>query len=147
MFNLVTLVDEDNPDNLLIEPYSDVFINSADSVQLDWTEKIDISQIKLTPLTDLNRNTIFKFTEDDDDYAFNQYKDLVGGHLYGSQKYDAGSEFNILDSGINFIYVFIFGIILKLGYPAKSSSPPIPEIFIFIFLIDVSQIPQGLFLS
>ena len=97
MFNLVTLPDENNPNNINIETYSDVFINSTDSVQLDWTEKIDISQIKLTPLTDLNRNTIFKFTEDDDDYAFNQYKDLVGGHLYGSQKYDAGSEFNILE--------------------------------------------------
>ena len=30
--------------------------------------------MKLTPLTDLNKNTIFKFVEDDDDYAFNVYK-------------------------------------------------------------------------
>jgi len=96
MFNLVTLPDENNPNNIKIEPYSDVFINSADSVQLDWTEKIDVSEMKLTPLTDLNKKTIFKFVEDDDDYAFNVYKNSVGGHLYGSKKYNAGNEFNIL---------------------------------------------------
>ena len=96
MFNLVTLVDEDNPNNILIEPYADVFINSTDSVQLDWTDKIDVSEMKLTPLTDLNRKTIFKFVEDDDDYPFNYYKNQVGGHLYGSKKFNAGNEFNIL---------------------------------------------------
>jgi len=97
MFNLVTLPDEDNPNNIKIEPYSDVFINSDDSVQLNWTEKIDVSQMKLTPLTDLNKKTIFKFVEDDDDSAFMQYKNQVGGHLYGSLKFDATNEFNILD--------------------------------------------------
>ena len=96
MFNLVTLPDEDNPNNIKIEPYSDVFINSTDSIQLDWTEKIDVSEMKLTPLADLNKKTIFKFVEDDDDYSFNQYKNQVGGHLYGSKKYNAGDEFNIL---------------------------------------------------
>jgi len=97
MFNLVTLVDEDNPNNIIIEPYSDVFINSSTSVQLDWTDKIDVSEMKLTPLVDLNKRTIFKFVEDEDDYAFTQYKNQVGGHLYGSKKYNAGNEFNILD--------------------------------------------------
>tara|TARA_R110000796_G_scaffold78846_1_gene175677 strand:- start:1578 stop:4283 length:2706 start_codon:yes stop_codon:yes gene_type:complete len=97
MFNLVTLVDENNPNNIIIEPYSDVFINNPDSVQLNWTDKIDVSEMKLTPLTDLNKKTIFKFVEDDDDYSFNQYKNRVGGHLYGSKKFNAGNEFNILD--------------------------------------------------
>jgi len=110
MFNLVTLVDEDNPNNILIEPYTDVFIPTATAldpltgntlanrgIEHDWTDKIDISEMKLTPLTDLNKKTIFKFVEDDDDYAFNQYKNLVGGHLYGSKKFNAGNEFNILD--------------------------------------------------
>ena len=105
MFNLVTLVDEDNPDNILIEPYSDVFIPTATGgttlanrgIQHDWTDKIDVSEMKLTPLTDLNRKTMFKFVEDDDDYSFNQYKNLVGGHLYGSNEYDATNEFNILE--------------------------------------------------
>ena len=105
MFNLVTLVDEDNPNNILIEPYTDVFIPTATAgatlanrgIQHDWTDKIDVSEIKLTPLTDLNKKTIFKFVEDDDDYSFNQYKNQVGGHLYGSKKFNAGNEFNILD--------------------------------------------------
>ena len=97
MFNLVTLPDEDNPNNIVIEPYSDVFITSPNSVQLNWTEKIDASEMKLTPLADLNKRTIFKFVEDDDDAAFTQYRDQVGGHLYGSKKYDAGNEFNILE--------------------------------------------------
>ena len=95
MFNLVTLPDEDNPSNIKIEPYGDIFINNPDSVELDWTDKIDVSTMKLMPLTDLNKKTIFKFVEDDDDYAFNNYKNSVGGHLYGSKKYDA-SEFTIL---------------------------------------------------
>jgi len=100
MFNLVTLPDEDNPNNIRIEPYTNIFINNPNSKQLDWTEKVDTSEIKLTPLTDLNKSTFFKFVEDEDDYAFNKYKNSVGGHLYGSQKYNAGNEFNIL-SGEN----------------------------------------------
>ena len=95
MFNLVTLPDEDNPSNIKIEPYSDVFLNNPNSVELDWTDKVDVSEMKLMPLTDLNKKTIFKFVEDEDDFAFMNYKRQVGGHLYGSKKYDA-SEFTIL---------------------------------------------------
>ena len=94
MFNLVTLPDEDNPSNIKIEPYSDIFINNPNSKELDWTEKIDVTEMKLVPLTDLNKKTIFKFVEDEDDYAFMTYKRGTN-HLYGSKKYDA-SEFTIL---------------------------------------------------
>ena len=105
MFNLVTLPDEDNPNNIKIEPYVDVFIPEGTAgttlanrgIQHDWTDKIDVSEMKLTPLADLNLKTIFKFVEDDDDYSFNQYKNLVEGHLYGSKKFNAGNEFNILE--------------------------------------------------
>ena len=106
MFNLVTLIDEDNPNNIIIEPYGDIFIPNPTAGQTlanrgivhDWTDKIDVSQMKLTPLTDLNKNTIFKFVEDDDDYAFNRYKTQSGGHLYGSENIDADiTDFNILD--------------------------------------------------
>ncbi len=106
MFNLVTLPDENNPSNIKIEPYGDIFISSGDaanpnffddnSTELNWTDKIDVSEMKLTPLTELNKKTIFKFVEDDDDYAFNKYRNDVGGHLYGSKKFDAWNEFNIL---------------------------------------------------
>ena len=107
MFNLISIPDKDNPNNILFEPYSDVFINNTASgttsdltlasrgIAQDWTEKIDVSEMKLTPLTELNKETIFKFVEDDDDYAFNNYKTSVGGHLYGSKEFDA-SGFTIL---------------------------------------------------
>jgi len=100
MFNLVSIPDKDNPSNILIEPYADVFINNTASgttsdltlasrgIAHDWTDKIDIAEIKLEPLTDLNKKTIFKFVEDDDDYAFMIYKNSVGGHLYGSKLQD-----------------------------------------------------------
>ena len=102
MFNMVTMVDPDNPNNLLIEPYSDVFITdtagtnlASRGVEHDWTDKIDVSEMKLVPLTDLNKKTIFKFVEDDDDFCFRRYREQVGGHLYGSKKYDA-SGFTVL---------------------------------------------------
>ena len=107
MFNLVTLVDPDNPNNLLIETYQDVFIANqyaggasagttlaSRGITYDWTDKIDVSQMKLEPLTDLNKKTIFKFVEDDDDFCFTRYKEQVGGHLYGSKEWDASTNFN-----------------------------------------------------
>lgn len=96
MFNLVTIPDKDNPDNIIIEPYVDTFINNR-SKELNWTDKIDISEMKLEPLTDLNRNTLFKYVEDEDDYAFQTYKEATSGFLYGSMEYDATNEFNILE--------------------------------------------------
>tara|TARA_R100000963_G_scaffold33543_1_gene25966 strand:- start:3076 stop:5907 length:2832 start_codon:yes stop_codon:yes gene_type:complete len=108
MFNLVSIPDKSNPNNILIEPYEDIFISNTNcsttgevtlacrSIAHDWTDKIDISQIKLKPLTDLTKKTIFKFVEDDDDYVFNVYKNAVHGHLYGSKVFDA-SGFTVLD--------------------------------------------------
>tara|TARA_R110000824_G_scaffold228773_2_gene416522 strand:+ start:550 stop:3297 length:2748 start_codon:yes stop_codon:yes gene_type:complete len=110
MFNLVSMVDESDPDNILIEPYSDVFINNTRSNDLsdmtlssrfdgkihDWTDKIDVSQMELKPLTGLNKNTIFQFVEDEDDYCFQFYKNATSGHLYGSKEIDA-SGFTILE--------------------------------------------------
>ena len=104
MFNLVSLPDEDNPNNIKFEPYGDIFIQNtvdpplltlaARSIQHDWTDRIDVAEMKLTPLTDLNKNTIFKFAEDDDDFCFMEYKRQAGGHLYGSKKYDASIASN-----------------------------------------------------
>ena len=120
MFNLVSLPDKDNPNNIKIEPYQDIFIDSTDSVQLNWTEKIDVSQMKLTPLTDLNRRTMFKFVEDEDDAAFKQYKNQVGGHLYGSQKFDATNEFNILDGEDEIVAEPFAATVVK---PLQSNFP------------------------
>tara|TARA_R110000782_G_scaffold57344_1_gene120023 strand:- start:621 stop:3404 length:2784 start_codon:yes stop_codon:yes gene_type:complete len=106
MFNLITRKDPQNPNNILIEPYADVFINHKKSgvitdlslasrgVKYDWTDKIDISQIDLKPL-ELIKDTVFKYEEDDDDYAFRIYKGGTGGKLYGERKFTK-STFTIL---------------------------------------------------
>ena len=146
MFNLVTLVDEDNPNNIIIEPYSDVFIPTATGgttlanrgIEHDWTDKIDVSEMKLTPLTDLTRKTIFKFVEDDDDYAFNQYKNLVGGHLYGSKKFNAGNEFNILDGEDEIIAEPFAATVVK---PLMSQYPEfiVPSLYSYNANDDTSE--------
>jgi hypothetical protein len=107
MFNLISSPDKSNPKNIIIEPYKDIFLPSItgtnnffddNSTQLDWTDKIDTTEIKLEVLADLNKQTVFKFVEDDDDYAFNLYKTAVQGHLYGSQVFDASTTTGNLQS-------------------------------------------------
>ena len=90
MFNLISISDRDNPSNIIIEPYTDIFLTNSNSTQRNWTDKVDISEINLKPL-ELVKKTIFKFVEDDDDYAFKLYKYAVNGHLYGSQLYDGST--------------------------------------------------------
>ena len=102
LFNLVTIPDPDNKNVIKIEPYPTIFNQdivdptsaigttlSDRIIQHDWTDKIDVSQIVLKPLTDLNKFTIFKYEEESDDYMFNNYKHSVQGYLYGSKVYDA----------------------------------------------------------
>ena len=107
MFNLIAIPDESNQNNILIEPYKDIFLPSIDgtpnffdnnSKTLDWTDKMDIGVMKLKPLTDLKKRTVFKFEEDDDDYIFNVYKGSVGGHLYGSKTFDASTSSQNLET-------------------------------------------------
>ena len=134
MFNLVSLVDESNPDNILIEPYNDIFINNtagtslgARSIQHDWTDKIDASQMELKPLTDLNKKTTFKFVEDDDDYAFNVFKKAQSGHLYGSLEYSA-SGFTILE-GTEEIIAEPFAATVSKPIDSQFSSFIVPSLY------------------
>lgn len=93
MFNLVTMPHPTEPNRLIIEPYKDIFLNNPDSKQIDWTEKLDISNIKHEPLNKLPQATVFTYKEDEDDYRVQQYKNACGGYLYGSKRYEAGSQF------------------------------------------------------
>ena len=95
MFNLVMLQDKNNPNNIVIEPYKDIFISNtagttlaARSIVHDWTDKIDVTEIKLSPL-ELVKTTIFKY-EEDEAYPNNLYKNTV--------EKDYGSKiFSVLD--------------------------------------------------
>jgi len=84
MFNLVSLPNPDNPSEISFEPYYDTFIDNDDSKELNWTDKVDVTEIKLTPLTDLNKITKFVFAEDEEDYTASVVKSSTGGHPYGS---------------------------------------------------------------
>ena len=93
MFNLITMVDSDDANNILIEPYTDVFIKNtagtnlaSRSIKYDWTEKVDVSQMELKPLDDLDKLVDLKFVEDDEDFVFQVFKNSTGGHLYGSKQ-------------------------------------------------------------
>ena len=54
--------------------------------------------MKLTPLNDLDQKTMFKFVEDDDDYAANKYKNVSGGWLYGEERWNASLSGNGLQT-------------------------------------------------
>lgn len=91
MFNLVMLQDKNNPNNIVIEPYKDIFIEdlntvgttlAARSISHDWTDKIDITEIKLSPL-ELVKTTMFMY-EEDEAYPNNLYKHTIEKD-YGSK--------------------------------------------------------------
>ena len=99
MFNLVILSDKDNVNNLIIETYDDIFNVTTSgtslasrSIQYDWTDKVDASQIQLKPLELINR-TIFKYEEDDEDYIFSEYKKSTNGINYGQKIWDGIDQF------------------------------------------------------
>ena len=107
MFNLISIPDKTDKAKIIFEPYGDVFINNTSSgntsdlslasrgIARDWTDKIDISEMKLAPLTDLKKTTKFVWEIDKDDYFYGKYSQSVN-HDYGSLTFDA-SGFNVLD--------------------------------------------------
>ena len=103
MFNLITMVNPDNPNNIIISTYDEIFNNITGSgldlesrgINKDWTNKVDAQEWKFKPLSNLKRNTIFQYFEDKKDYVFKNYKDAFQGFLYGSYEIDA-SDYNIL---------------------------------------------------
>ena len=94
MFNLITIPQPENPNNILIEPYEDVFIDNPNgttlldrNIQHDWTHKIDIDDIDLKPL-ELSKDIILKYEEDEEDYCLSVYKNKLN-YEYDSKKINA----------------------------------------------------------
>jgi|TARA_R110002020_G_scaffold30039_5_gene94633 hypothetical protein len=92
MFNLISMPDPEDISRILIEPYPDVFGKAAkvDSTTRDWTYKLDTKDLKLEPL-ELKKQVVFKYSEDEEDYAFKVYKEAASGYLYGSFTLDGTS--------------------------------------------------------
>lgn len=85
MFNL--LVMPASPNSFTIEPYVDTFqhYTSTNDVEiLDWTDKVDAQEYKLTPMTTLKKNHIFTYKKDSKDYISTEYSDLLDGYLFGT---------------------------------------------------------------
>lgn len=89
-FNLRVEPQEDNPKNLIIEPYADFYTTSAG---LDWTEKIDVnSPMEWRPMGELQGRTyVFSYKEDKDVYN-EDYQDKFK-EAYGTEKIDINNEF------------------------------------------------------
>tara|TARA_Y100000401_G_scaffold39636_1_gene30111 strand:+ start:2440 stop:5211 length:2772 start_codon:yes stop_codon:yes gene_type:complete len=98
LFNLMAIQDKDNPSNLIIEPYTDVFITASSQYIThnthDWTDKTDASEMKLTPLK-LQKKIEFNFAKEEKDYATQLYETTTG-YKYGSRISDA-SVYNLLE--------------------------------------------------
>jgi hypothetical protein len=142
MFNLISIPDKSNPNHIIIEPYKDIFMSSDDAANpnffdsnsnpYNWTDKIDVEEIKLKPLTDLNKKTHFKFVEDEDDYAFNVYKKSVEGHLYGTEEWDAsisGSGLQTLLTGEEDIIAEPFAATVVKPLISQFSDFIVPAIY------------------
>ena len=144
MFNLVSTADKDNPNNILIEPYVDMFFENtnsgntsnltlaARSIEHDWTDKVDVSQMELKPLTDLDKITTFQFAEDDEDYIFWVYKQANYGLLYGSESIDASlsaSNLNTLFKGTKEITVEPFAASVVAPLMSQYLDFVVPRIY------------------
>tara|TARA_B110000495_G_scaffold33223_1_gene25970 strand:- start:4648 stop:7716 length:3069 start_codon:yes stop_codon:yes gene_type:complete len=93
MFNLVTMPHPTQPNHLIIEPYTDVFLKNPDTKLWDWTNKMDTKSIKQEPLNKIPKTTHFTYKEDEKDYRVAQYKSATSGYLYGTKTWTAGAQF------------------------------------------------------
>lgn len=92
MFNLMVVEDKFKDKHLMIEPWVD-FYNLSSSSYLDWSDKIDRSQvIKITPMSEINaRYYNFNYKPDSDFYNEDYKKKYNEG--YGNIIFDNQLEF------------------------------------------------------
>ena len=92
MFNLIVQDNPNKVNDLIIEP-RDVFFNSRNKVK-DWTQILDNdSEIKITPMSELDSNTyVYKYKKDGD--FFNEKYISETGKEYGEIKVDVINDFS-----------------------------------------------------
>ena len=85
MFNLVFVPDNNNPLNIIIEPFEE-YIGTGDT--LDWTNLIDYGKtVKIEPTSDIQKREYeWTFTEDKD--VVNQFYKENADRIYGRYKID-----------------------------------------------------------
>ena len=95
-FNLAIIQDNDNPDEVLIEPLPDYILTGTTR---DWTGKVDYSQpFNVKPTTSLKVKDLVYSDGVDEDY-FNQWYNKrrggsLGEHTYASEDFFADGEAN-----------------------------------------------------
>ena len=86
MFNAVALEDPENSNNIIIETYNDIFVNNSDATTRYWTDKVDSTEIKLQPLTDLKKELVVKYEYDENDFSSVLYKNTVTKEYGGAYR-------------------------------------------------------------
>ena len=66
MFKLLVMPNPSNPTDVIIEPYKD-WVDTGNT--LDWTNKIDVKDIKLNPISPLSKILTFRLKEDSPDWT------------------------------------------------------------------------------
>lgn len=89
-FNLRLEPNKTNPNELVIEPYNDFYINTN---LIDWTYKVDVSRpMEIKPMSELQARTyLFSYKEDKD-----KYNDLYQSNYkesYGTERLDVDNDF------------------------------------------------------
>jgi len=86
MFNAVALEDPENSNNIIIETYNDIFVNNSDATTRYWTDKVDSTEIKLQPLTDLKKELVVKYEYDENDFSSVLYRNTVTKEYGGAYR-------------------------------------------------------------
>lgn len=93
MFNLIVYDNPNKPDDLIIEP-RDTFFNSKKKHK-DWTLKLDrSSNVKITPMSELDANSYLYTYKADDDFYNKEYSEETNGEIYGQFKQDIANDFS-----------------------------------------------------
>ncbi len=65
MYQLLVMPNPANPTDVIIEPYND-WVDTGNL--LDWSNKVDVNDIKLNPISPLSKNLTFRLSEDTPDW-------------------------------------------------------------------------------